>query len=119
MKQIAVRRDRMAQAIRARRDGNIEATPVLGQGQILCATNDYTWPAKASSGIARPRRLSNEATTMSAHTLECVAAHAVDAGSHREAARLFGAASAIRQRIGHVRFQIHQAGYKASVGGAA
>jgi hypothetical protein len=52
---------------------------------------------------------------MSAHTLECVAALAVDAGSHREAARLFGAASAIRQPIGQVRFQIHQAGYKASV----
>ena len=52
---------------------------------------------------------------MSAHTLECVAALAVDAGSHREAARLFGAAGAIRQRIGQVRFQIHQAGYKASV----
>ena len=36
MKQIAVRRDQVAQANRARRDGNnIQATPVLGQGQIL------------------------------------------------------------------------------------
>ena len=33
-------------------------------------------------------------------TLECLAALAVDAGSHREAARLFGAADAIRQRSG-------------------
>jgi DNA-binding CsgD family transcriptional regulator len=48
-------------------------------------------------------------------TLECLAALAVDAGSHREAARLFGAADAIRQRIGQVRFQIHQAGYETSV----
>ena len=47
--------------------------------------------------------------------LECLAALADDAGSHREAARLFGAADAIRQRIGQVRFQIHQAGYEASV----
>jgi DNA-binding NarL/FixJ family response regulator len=37
------------------------------------------------------------------------------AGSHQEAARLFGAAEAIRQRIGLVRFLIHQAGYEASV----
>ena len=36
MTQIAVRRVQMAQANRARPDGNnIQATPVLGQGQIL------------------------------------------------------------------------------------
>jgi predicted ATPase/class 3 adenylate cyclase/DNA-binding CsgD family transcriptional regulator len=39
-------------------------------------------------------------------TLECLAALAVGAGSHREAARLFGAADAIRQRGGLVRFKI-------------
>jgi len=48
-------------------------------------------------------------------TLECLAVLAVDAGSHREAARFFGAADAIRQRTGEVRFQIHQASYEASV----
>jgi predicted ATPase/class 3 adenylate cyclase/DNA-binding CsgD family transcriptional regulator len=48
-------------------------------------------------------------------TLECLAALAVDAGSQREAARLFGAADGIGQRTGQVRFQIHQAGYEASV----
>jgi len=47
--------------------------------------------------------------------LECLAALAVDAGTHREAARLYGAADAIRQRIGRVRFQIHQAAYETSV----
>ena len=36
-------------------------------------------------------------------------------GSHREAARLFGAAEAIRQRMGAVRFKIYDAGYEASV----
>ena len=40
---------------------------------------------------------------------------AADAGSHREAARLFGAADAIRQRIGAVRFKVYDAGYEASV----
>lgn len=39
-------------------------------------------------------------------TLECLAVLAVGAGSHREATRLFGAADAIRQRGGFVRFKI-------------
>jgi DNA-binding CsgD family transcriptional regulator len=42
-------------------------------------------------------------------TLECLAILAVVAGSHREAARLFGAADAIRQRGGLVRFKIFDA----------
>ena len=47
--------------------------------------------------------------------LECLAALAVDAGSDREAARLFGAAHGIRVRIGAVRFKVWDAGYEASV----
>jgi DNA-binding CsgD family transcriptional regulator len=47
--------------------------------------------------------------------LECLATLAGDRGSAREAARLFGAAEAIRQRIGEVRFKIYDAGYEASV----
>jgi predicted ATPase/class 3 adenylate cyclase len=48
-------------------------------------------------------------------TLECLATLAGDEGSHREAARLFGAAQAIRQRMGAVRFKIWDARYEASV----
>jgi hypothetical protein len=47
--------------------------------------------------------------------LEILADLAGEAGSHRAAARLFGAAQAIRQRIGVVRFKIYDAGYQASV----
>jgi predicted ATPase/class 3 adenylate cyclase/DNA-binding CsgD family transcriptional regulator len=47
--------------------------------------------------------------------LECLARLAGDAGSHHEAGRVFGAAEAIRQRMGLVRFPIHQAGYQAAV----
>ncbi|CQD24068.1 LuxR family transcriptional regulator [Mycobacterium lentiflavum] len=47
--------------------------------------------------------------------LECLAVLAVDVGSHREAAHLFGAAHGIRQRMGAVRFKIYDAGYEASV----
>jgi predicted ATPase/class 3 adenylate cyclase/DNA-binding NarL/FixJ family response regulator len=48
-------------------------------------------------------------------TLECLAALAGEAGSHREAARLFGAADAIRQHMGAVRFKVWDARYEASV----
>jgi len=50
-----------------------------------------------------------------ADILECVANLTGDGGSAREAVRLFGAAHAIRQRIGEVRFKIYDAGYEASV----
>jgi predicted ATPase/class 3 adenylate cyclase/DNA-binding CsgD family transcriptional regulator len=47
--------------------------------------------------------------------LECLAAVAGEAGSHREAGRLFGAAEAMRARIGAVRFKIYDAAYQTSV----
>jgi predicted ATPase/class 3 adenylate cyclase/DNA-binding CsgD family transcriptional regulator len=50
-----------------------------------------------------------------ADILECLAALAVDAGSHPEAARLFGAADGARRRMGAVRFKIYDAAYEASV----
>ncbi len=48
-------------------------------------------------------------------TLECLAVLAVETGSHREAARLFGAAEAIRRHMGAVRFKVWDADYEASV----
>jgi DNA-binding NarL/FixJ family response regulator len=48
-------------------------------------------------------------------TVECVATLAGAADSHREAARLFGAAEAIRQRTGAARFKIYDADCEASV----
>jgi predicted ATPase/class 3 adenylate cyclase/DNA-binding CsgD family transcriptional regulator len=48
-------------------------------------------------------------------TLECLGTLAVDAGSHREAARLFGAAEAIRQRMGAGRFKVWDATHEASL----
>jgi hypothetical protein len=47
--------------------------------------------------------------------LECLAGLAGDARTHRETARLFGAAHAIRQRRGAVRLKVFDAGYQASV----
>jgi DNA-binding CsgD family transcriptional regulator len=47
--------------------------------------------------------------------LECLGTLAGDAGSHREAARFFGAAQAIRERRGAVRFKMLDADYHAAV----
>ena len=47
--------------------------------------------------------------------LECLGALAGAADSHREAARLFGAADALRQRMGAVRFKIYDAEHDAAV----
>jgi predicted ATPase/class 3 adenylate cyclase/DNA-binding CsgD family transcriptional regulator len=49
------------------------------------------------------------------YTLECLADVAAHAGSHREGARLFGAAEGARQRTGEVRFKVLDAEYKASI----
>jgi DNA-binding CsgD family transcriptional regulator len=48
-------------------------------------------------------------------TLECLATLAGDTHRHREAARFFGAADAIRQRMGVVRLKVWDAGYESSV----
>jgi predicted ATPase/class 3 adenylate cyclase/DNA-binding CsgD family transcriptional regulator len=47
--------------------------------------------------------------------LECLGDLATNAGTHREAVRLFGAAGAARQRMGAVRFKVHQTDYDASI----
>jgi DNA-binding CsgD family transcriptional regulator len=49
-------------------------------------------------------------------TLECLARLACAGSSHHTAARLFGAADALRKRNGQARFQVYQAGYDAAVG---
>ena len=46
---------------------------------------------------------------------ECLASLATSHGNHPEAARLFGAAAGLRQRMGVVRFKIHDAAYEESV----
>ncbi len=49
------------------------------------------------------------------YALECLAELAAGQGSHREAARLLGAADALRQRTGEVRFKVLDADYEATV----
>lgn len=47
--------------------------------------------------------------------IECLAGLANDPGSHREAARLFGSAEAIREHTGQVRYTVYDADYIAAV----
>jgi len=49
------------------------------------------------------------------YALECLARVAADSGNHPYAARLLAAADAIRQRTGHVRFPMYEAGHEATV----
>ncbi len=55
------------------------------------------------------------ATLLTPDVLECIASLAADADSHHEAARLYGAADATRQRFGSVRYALYQPGYEANV----
>jgi predicted ATPase/class 3 adenylate cyclase/DNA-binding CsgD family transcriptional regulator len=56
-----------------------------------------------------------DAHLITADALECLAAHVGNAGNHREAARLYGAAAAVRQDTGAVRFKIHDNQYTTAV----
>jgi predicted ATPase/class 3 adenylate cyclase/DNA-binding CsgD family transcriptional regulator len=60
------------------------------------------------------------AMTVDAHSttpaaLECLAALACDAGSHREAARLFAAADTLRCGMGEVRLSVYDDDHRASI----
>ena len=71
--------------------------------------------AERDAHDALARAAEAEAYLLIPDILECLGTLAGEAGSHREAARLFGAAGGIRQRMGSVRFKVWDAGYDASV----
>jgi DNA-binding CsgD family transcriptional regulator len=80
--------------------------------------------AIAQGDLAQAERDSRDALSCSADnqtilgvhdTLECLAALAAKAGINRQAARLLGAANAIKQRTAEVRFKILDAEYEAAI----
>jgi predicted ATPase/class 3 adenylate cyclase/DNA-binding CsgD family transcriptional regulator len=83
------------------------ARVAIAQGQPDQAQRD------AHDALARAAEIGAQAGIPD--ILECLAGLPGAAGSHHEAARLYGAAEAIRRRVGVVRFVIHQPGYEASV----
>ena len=79
------------------------ARVAIAQGEPDQAERD------AHDALARAAEV--EAYLLIPDILECLGT----LGSHHEAARLLGAAHAIRQRMGAVRFKVYDAGYEASV----
>ena len=71
--------------------------------------------AEGDAHDALARAADVEAHLFIPDVLECLGTLAGGAGGHREAARLFGAAEAIRLRMGAVRFKVWDDGYEASV----
>jgi predicted ATPase/class 3 adenylate cyclase/DNA-binding CsgD family transcriptional regulator len=57
-----------------------------------------------------------DAHLITADALECLAGLVGNAGSHREAARLYGAAEAVRKDTGAVRFKVYDDGHATAVG---
>jgi DNA-binding CsgD family transcriptional regulator len=107
----------------ARRLADEAVTTTTGWHLVVALTSR----ARVATAQGEPKQAERDAydalalaTDVQAHLetpdiLECLADLNRDAGSHHEAARLFGAAEAIRQRIGVVRFKIWDGGYDASV----
>ncbi len=83
------------------------ARVAIAQGDFGQAEQDAHHALVCSSG--------SKAYLGIADTLECVAGLASEAGSHREAVRLFGSAQAIREQTGQTRFRIYDLAYEASV----
>jgi DNA-binding CsgD family transcriptional regulator len=87
---------------------------MTGRARVLMAQGE---PKQAESDAhdALTRAAEIEAHICVPDVLEVLADLAGKAGSYREAARLFGAAQAIRQRMGMVRFKVWDAAYEVSV----
>ena len=109
--------------VAARRSADEAVTTMNGWYSIGALTTRCR-VAIAEGSPDRAQRDAHDALAMAARlqaylgvsdTLECLAALASEAGSHREAARLFGAAYDNRQRMGEVRFKVWDAGYEGSV----
>jgi predicted ATPase/class 3 adenylate cyclase/DNA-binding CsgD family transcriptional regulator len=84
------------------------ARVAVAEGQSEQAEHD----AREALAVAA----ATDAHLITADALECLAGLAADAGNHREAARLYGAAEAVRKETGAVRFKVYDDGYTSAVG---
>jgi predicted ATPase/class 3 adenylate cyclase/DNA-binding CsgD family transcriptional regulator len=112
-----------ADLIAARRWADDAVTTTTGRYRVLALTTRAR-VAITQGEPEQAERDANDALACAAEfqahvdisdTLECLGTVAGRAGSHCEAARLFGAAHGIRERIGEVRFKAWDAAYEASV----
>jgi DNA-binding CsgD family transcriptional regulator len=110
--------------IEARRMADEGVAVAVGGGMAMALTTRARI-AVAQGESEQAERDAREALAVAAATdahlatpdaLECLAGVVGAAGGHREAARLYGAADAVRQVTGIVRFTVYDDGYAASVG---
>ena len=94
--------------------GHYEVVALLNRARVAITMGEVE-PAERDARDALALAAEIKAHLFIPDTLECLAALAGQGGSHREAARLFGAAEAIRLRIGTVRFKIRDASHQGSV----
>ncbi len=94
--------------------GWFSATALITRARVAIAQGEPE-QAEHDAHDALARAADIEAYLFTPDIMECLGTLANNAGSHREAARLFGATHAIRKRIGVVRFKVYDAAYEASV----
>ena len=87
---------------------------LTGRARVLMAQGESK-QAETDAHDALVRAAAIETQVCVPDILEILGDLAGEAGSHREAVGLFGAAHAIRERIGMVRFKVYDAGYHRSV----
>nr|WP_156297879.1 LuxR family transcriptional regulator [Mycobacterium paragordonae] len=85
----------------------VRALVAMAQGQPEQAERDAQEALTIAAG--------NRGYLRTADTLECLARLAADGGNFPYAARLLGAANALRQRLELVRYPIYQDGYEATL----
>ncbi|MDT7791678.1 MAG: hypothetical protein QOD59_1114, partial [Mycobacterium sp.] len=111
------------EVIEARRRADAGVAVAVGGGMAMALTTRAR-VAVAQGESEQAERDTREALAAAAaadahlatpDALECLAGVVGAAGSHREAARLCGAADAVRQATGIVRFKVYDDGYAASV----
>jgi predicted ATPase/class 3 adenylate cyclase len=108
-------------AARAWADDAVSATKgcflslaLTGRARVLMAQGEpQQAETDAHDALARAAEL--ESHLFVPDIVEILAVLTKEGGSHREAALLFGAAHAIRQRTGVVRFKVYEPGYQAAV----
>jgi DNA-binding CsgD family transcriptional regulator len=113
----------LGEVVEARRRADEGVAVAVGGGLAMALTNRARI-AIAAGASEQAERDAREALAVAAATeahlatpdaLECLAGVVGAAGSHRDAARLYGAAVAVRQATGIVRFRIYDDDYAASV----
>ncbi|WP_232079353.1 helix-turn-helix transcriptional regulator [Mycobacterium conspicuum] len=118
--QVALARGHLAEARRqadqdvAVAKGWFTVQALATRARVALAQNE-TGQAERDAHDALKRAAQTRAHLFVPDLLECLAGLARGAGDHLEAARLYGAAHAIRQCIGAVRFRVYDAEYTASL----